>query len=113
MTENRGIYINDALAHPWRALKIAVRRWLKGMADEIHVVKVDQDGEIAETDIPTYLRQFQEKELIPIKGVQFRVGKVVGGDFPAIILVPTGLTQKRKLDTVRLFRREMDHRRVG
>lgn len=113
MTENRGIYINDALRHPIRAFKIAVRRWLKGMAAEIHTVKMDEHGEIAENDIPEYLQQFAEKELIPIKGVKFRVGKVVGGDFPCLMLVPTGLTDRRKIDTIKHYRREVLQRHVG
>jgi hypothetical protein len=34
----------------------------------------------------------------------FRVGKVIGGPFPCIILVPTGLTKGTKLRTMRQFR---------
>lgn len=104
---NRGIYINDGIAHPIRAFKLAVKRWLRGMADEITVTGSDANGDLHEPDIPPHLQQFQEREVIPLKGVQFRVGKVVGGDFPALILVPTGVTTRHKLDTIRAFRAEV------
>lgn len=111
-TNQRGIYINDGIRHPWRAFKIAAKRWLLGMAGEIQIAKAGSDGELAEDDIPTFLKQFQSAEIIPLKGVTFKVGKVVGGDFPALILVPTGITENRKLTVVRRFRAELKARHV-
>lgn len=95
-------YENFAFFHPIRALKIAIRRrliaWDKNAS---HPVTGDFD---VDGDLPVALRQFERGELLPWKGVNFRVGKVVGGDFPAIILVPTTPTHGAKLRTMRNFR---------
>jgi hypothetical protein len=90
------IFLNNALLHPLRALTIAMRKVLmnRDMADPLW------DGGA----LPPQLERFTPGEALPWKGVQFKVGKVVGGDFPCVILVPVGLTKGAKLQAMRNFR---------
>lgn len=60
-------------------------------------------------EIPPVLEPFHVGELLNWKGVEFRVGKVVGGDYPVLILVPVDLTHGAKLMNLRRVR---DRRRA-
>lgn len=82
---------NNAILHPWRALKIAVRR-------------LTLRADLRAADLPPSLLPFMVGESIPLKGQWFKVGKVVGGDFPVLILVPSGATRGAKLRGLRNFR---------
>ena len=93
------IWTNNALLHPIRALKIALRNWFNRMDDNAS----DWSG-----TVPKYLENFHEGELLPWKGLQFKVGKIVGGDHPCVIIVPTDRTHGAKLQHLRAFR---DHNR--
>jgi len=75
-------------------------RWLRGLLVNRDLGDPLWDG----GRVPAYLAGFQEGEALPWKGVVFRVGKIVGGDTPAIILVPVGLTHGGKLRTLRAAR---------
>jgi len=106
------IYQNDALRHPLRALALAVRRWtLRGLrgrqlqydANATHPLTGDFDGGA----LPPGLQQFTVGEVLPWKGTKFKVGKVVGGDFPCVILVPVGITHGLKLRALRHARDRM------
>jgi hypothetical protein len=90
------IFINNALRHPLRALNLACRRLLvnKDYGDPLW------DGGA----IPAALQQFSVGEALPWKGTMFKVGKVVGGDFPCVILVPVDRTKGAKLNAMRNFR---------
>jgi hypothetical protein len=78
-----------------RALKIAVRRWL---------LRGDLRSPDLPADIPPALQQFHVGELLPWKGTTLKVGKIVGGDFPALILIPTGRTHGATLKGLRNMR---------
>jgi hypothetical protein len=84
-----------AFLHPLRALKLAIRRW---------TLRADLRSPQIGGEIPPVLMQFSEGELLAWKGVNFRVGKIAGGDFPALILVPSGITKGAKLRGLRNMR---------
>jgi hypothetical protein len=86
---------NDALRHPVRALKLAFRLWL---------LRGDLRSPDLPTDIPPALEPFRVGELLPWKGTMLRVGKIVGGDFPALILIPVSRTHGAKLKGLRNLR---------
>lgn len=90
------MFDNNPLRHPIRALKIALRRALMNQdaADPLW------DG----GKIPPALEPFAVGETLPWKGVSFRVGKIIGGDFPMLILVPVDRTHGAKLKVMRTFR---------
>lgn len=90
------IFINNAIEHPLRALVRGFRRILlnRAMGDPMW------DGGA----IPPALAGFTVGESLPWKGVSFKVGKIVGGDFPCVILVPAGRTRGAKLQALRNFR---------
>lgn len=90
------IFINNAIEHPLRALTRFFRRVLtnRDMGDPMW------DG----GEIPAALKPFATGESLPWKGVMFKVGKVVGGDFPCVILVPADRTRGAKLQQMRRFR---------
>lgn len=90
------IFVNNALLHPIRAAKIAFRRMFLNLDNKDPL----WDGGA----VPPALQRFQPGEMLPWKGVQFRVGKVVGGDFPMLILVPAGMTNGEKLRRLRGLR---------
>lgn len=103
------IYQVSFWRHPFRLTGLAIRRWtlkrlrawqVRDDKNQTHPISGDFDG----GDIPHELRHFTKGELLPFKGVFFRVGKVVGGPMPAIILVPVGHTKGTKLRTMRAFR---------
>lgn len=90
------IFINNGLLHPVRALRIALRRLL---------VNRDHNDPLWDGGaIPEPLQRFTVGEVLPWKGLRFKVGKVVGGDFPCVILVPVGATHGAKLRKLRQFR---------
>lgn len=97
------IWTNNALIHPIRALKIALRKWL------LNVDHADPDW--SGGDVPAYLEPFTVGEALPWKGVSFRVGKIVGGDFPMVILVAADRTHGAKLKTLRTYRDMARHDR--
>lgn len=99
------IWTNNALLHPIRAIKMRLRRWLQ--SEDAGADPLWTGGEI-----PKYLEPFQVGESLPWKGVQFRVGKVVGGDFPMVILVPVDRTHGHKLRTLRTYRDIQRHDRA-
>lgn len=90
------IFINNALRHPLRAIALAGRRLFvnRDLNDPLW------DGGV----IHPMLQPFAEGECLPWKGVLFKVGKVVGGDFPCIILVPVDRSKGAKLNAMRNFR---------
>jgi hypothetical protein len=90
------IFRNNAILHPLRALTIAVRRLLLNRA---HGDPLWDGGAI-----PPALEKFTVGENLPWKGVMFKVGKIVGGDFPMVILVPVDRTRGAKLTVMRNFR---------
>lgn len=109
LTKKSSVYVDNPILHPFRTLGRKIRAWaarevrsfnLKGDANASHPVTGDFDG----GDIPPVLQKFQAGEFLPWKGVQFRVGKVVWGDFPCVILVPAGVTHGRKLQILRQYR---------
>lgn len=55
-------------------------------------------------EIPAQLRNFTVGEVLPWKGTTFTVGKIIGGDFPMLILLPSGLTHGAKLRILRKVR---------
>jgi len=71
-------------------------------------------GDFDGGEVPASLAHFSEGEVLPWKGVTFKVGKVVGGALPCIMLVPIGATHGTKLRTMRRFRdRAREARRVS
>lgn len=54
--------------------------------------------------VPDHLQQFTPGEILPWKGVSFRVGKVIGGKFPMVILIPAGATHGKRIRNLRIFR---------
>jgi hypothetical protein len=94
------MFTNNALLHPWRALSLALRRILvnRDMNDPMW------DGGV----IPPGLLQFGVGESLPWKGVRFKVGKVVGGDFPCIILVPVGYSHGTHVRAAKRYVREAE-----
>jgi hypothetical protein len=94
------IYENNALLHPWTAFKLALRRRL------VRFVQQHDEGwpDLPSKNLPPMLEQFEVGEVLPWKGVKFKVGKVVGPPFPCVILVPTDLSHGHKLKTMRVFR---------
>lgn len=112
MDINAPVYTVSFWRHPFRLTGLAIRRkvllalraWqVRDDKQQTHPVSGDFDG----GDVPLELRHFQKGELLPFKGVFFRVGKVVGGPMPAIILVPVGATKGTKLRTMKNFRDRM------
>lgn len=96
------IWTINPFLHPLRALGLAIRR----RTLRVEASQALPDGDFHdENAIPAALQRFERGELLPWKGLTFRVGKVVGGDFPCIILVPVGLTRGSKLQNMRRFRR--------
>lgn len=91
------IWTNNAIIHPVRALKMALRRWLQ--SEDAGVDPMWTGGEI-----PPYLEPFAVGESLPWKGLRFKVGKIVGGDFPCVILVPVDHTHGKKLRRLRGLR---------
>lgn len=77
------------------ALKRVIRRW---------VMTADMRNPSLPDDLPPGLERFTVGESFPLKGSWFKVGKVVGGEFPVIILVPTGMTRGAKLQGLRNMR---------
>jgi hypothetical protein len=90
------LLVNNALLHPIRAIKIVFRRWL--------INRDNADPLWGGGDIPPALQPFQVGENLPWKGVNFKVGKVVGGAVPCIILLPVDKTRGAKLQGMRNFR---------
>lgn len=86
---------NNAILHPWRALKLAVRRWQ---------MSADLRNPDVPGDLPPAFERFAVGETLPWKGTSFKVGKIIGGDFPMIILVPTGMTRGAKIQGLRNMR---------
>ena len=78
-------------------LKSFIRQWIR-------------DSDVANPMLPSaegsILENFEVGELVPLKGVMFRVGRVVGGDVPVLLLSPTGPTHGAKLQTLRDYRDE-------
>ena len=108
-TTKSSVYLDNPILHPLRTLGRKIRAWaareirrsqLQRDANASHPITGDFDG----GDIPPVLQKFQTGEFLPWKGVRFRVGKVVGGDFPCVILVPAGVTHGRKLQILREYR---------
>jgi hypothetical protein len=95
-------YANNALVHPIRAVKLAVRRW---------AFAFDDAAPWDAGPIPPELAAITVGERIPFKGVWLKVEKVVGAPVPAVLLVPDGLTHGRKLQTLRQFRVVARHAR--
>src|SRR5262252_4390244 len=81
--------------HPIRAVKIALRRW---------TLAADARDPRLPDDVPPALRQFTVGESFPWKGTRFRVGKIIGGDLPCLIILPCGPTHGEKLRGLRRAR---------
>jgi hypothetical protein len=79
------------MIHPLRAL----RRWL---------LQRDANNPSLPSAEQSALMHFTVGESFPIKGVWLKVGKVVGGDVPMLILVPSGRTRGARLRTLRALR---------
>jgi hypothetical protein len=90
------VFINNGLRHPLRALKIAFRRIFLNLDNKDPL----WDGGA----VPAPLQKFAVGEILPWKGISFRVGKVIGGDFPMVILIPADRTRGAKLQSMRNFR---------
>lgn len=86
---------NNAILHPIRAVKLVFRRWL---------LRADLRNPALPENLPPALERFEVGESLPWKGTTFKVGKIIGGDFPMIILVPTGMTRGAKLQGLRNMR---------
>lgn len=86
---------HNVLLHPIRAVKYAIRRM---------VLRADAREVALTAELPPSLQRFVEGERVPLKGTWFEVGKLVGGDYPVIILVPRGLTHGAKLGGLRRAR---------
>ena len=100
MLPTGAIFTINPFLHPIRALALAVRRWT--LREDVN--SSTASGDFDAGAIPPQLQRFEKGELLPWKGISFRVGKVVGGDFPCVILVPVALTHGRKLQALRRFR---------
>jgi hypothetical protein len=75
-------------------LKAAIRRWtLDGDILHPHLPKAD-----------AVLGDFQVGELVPLKGIMFRVGRIAGGEYPVLLLSPIGKTKGAKLKAMREYR---------
>jgi hypothetical protein len=83
---------NNAILHPIRALKLAMRR---------AIMRHDLREPALPDALPPELEPFHVGEVLPWKGVKFRVGKIVGGDFPVLILVPVTATRGAQLRRLR------------
>jgi hypothetical protein len=94
------VFLINPLRHPLRALALAIRRWT--LREDLHASRADGDWDAGA--IPPQLQRFEKGEVLPWKGITFRVGKVVGGEFPCLILIPVGLTRGRKLHALRQLR---------
>lgn len=112
------IYQLNALRHPFRAIGLALRRFtLRGLRSM--QLKDDRNatnpatGDFDGGAIPPEFAHFQVGEVLPWKGHRFKVGKVVGGELPCIILVSAGPTRGTKLRTLKNFRDAERRRRVG
>lgn len=84
----------NAWLHPIVAFKRAVRR-------------MTLTADLKRPDLPApgpMLEHFAIGETLPWKGITFKVGKIVGGDFPMVILVPSGRTHGAKLRGLRTMR---------
>ena len=95
--------------HPVRVTNLAVRaavlRGLRALyLRDDHNATHPISGDFESGEVPKGLQQFEVGEALPWKGVWFKVGKVVGGDLPCVILVPTNITKGTKLRTLRTFR---------
>jgi hypothetical protein len=89
-------FTNNVFLHPIRAVKILLRQALQ-----------NQDAGDPLWDggkIPPALEPFTVGEFLPWKGTSFKVGKIIGGDFPMLILVPVDRTHGAKLKVMRTFR---------
>lgn len=96
------VYTDNAILHPIRALRRALRRWSLTLDKN---ATNPASGDFAhDGSLPVNLQHFQVGEVLPWKGVRFKVGKIIGGDFPCVILVPAGVTHGTKLRTLRNFR---------
>jgi hypothetical protein len=94
------IWTINPFVHPLRALALSIRRWT--LREDIN--SSTADGDFDAGAIPPQLQRYEPGELLPWKGLTFRVGKVVGGPQACIILVPVGLTHGSKLQTLRQYR---------
>lgn len=81
--------------NPIRAIRLLLRRWT--LASDLRNPSVP-------SDLPTYLRQFTVGEVLPWKGVTFRVGKVIAGEVPMVILTAAAPTRGRRLRALRDMR---------
>lgn len=97
------IWTNNGLLHPVRALKFALRRWLSHHDNA--------DPEWTGGPVPAFLEPFAVGESLPWKGISFKIGKIVGGDFPLLILVPVDVTHGAKLKKIRDYRDLSRHAR--
>jgi len=92
-----------------------MRTWLRRLVRRWTLRQDARDPRVP-TDLPLALQRVQVGECLPWKGTTFKVGKVIGGDFPCIILVPNGLTRGAKLRGLRnardTFRAVRDERRA-
>lgn len=109
------IYTLSVWRHPIRAVSLWLRRTtlaglrraqLRDDAAQTSPTTGDFDGGV----IAGPLQQFTVGESLPWKGVRFKVGKVVGGPLPCVILVPVDVTHGRKLQTMRAFRQAAQRR---
>lgn len=92
----------NPLRHPILALAVVLRRIVLHLDQRATNPKTGDFD--APTDLPPALERFQQGELLPWKGVNFRVAKIAGGATPAIVLVPTTPTHGAKLRVMRNFR---------
>jgi hypothetical protein len=81
--------------NPFRWLRLVLRRWL---------IQRDHDNPALPDKIPPSLAPFQVGEKIPVKGTWLTVAKVIGGDVPCMIVVPSGVTRGAKLAALRDIR---------
>lgn len=90
------IFSNNALLHPILGMKLWLRRQLTNLDQ--------RDPHWDGGTVPPALERFAVGEILPWKGVQFRVGKIIGGDFPMVIIYPAGATHGAKLQRLRGLR---------
>lgn len=76
-------------------VRAAVRRW---------AIRRDHNDPSLPEAVPPSLARFQVGEKIPIKGTWLTVAKVIGGDVPCMIVVPSGATRGRRLRALREIR---------
>lgn len=93
---------NNAFLHPFRALKLAIRRW--SLRADVKATDPKTGDFDVPGEIPEYLQAFRQGEFLPWKGVNFRVAKVCGGAVPCLILVAQDATRGKKLSGLRNFR---------